>query len=140
MMSSTASYNFEQLSTDFNNMFSSSQYLNTEGLKKLQHSGWQGKTSMSMRGVSWRVWLGLLPQKMTLWPQKLEDCFQKYEHLKAAHLPDINKVQVDPLAGMFSGGGITSEVEEEGARDSGGDWDAYYKVILILILHHLLFY
>lgn len=115
-------YTYKQLSSDFHNVFGSTMCLDTQGLQAVQRSGWQGETCLSLRGLSWRVWLGLLPQKMTLWPQKLEQDFQKYEQLKAMHLPDINKVQVDPLSGMSSC--------EEGGQ--GGDWDAYYKVRLSL--------
>ena len=124
MLSSTIKYDFEQLSTDFCNTFGSTKYLDITRLKQLQHSGWQGEMCLSMRSISWRVWLGLLPQSMILWPQKMEQDYQEYEELKTVHLPDINKVQADPLAGMFSGQ-VEVEEEEEGR---GGGWDAYYKV------------
>jgi hypothetical protein len=113
-------YEYEQLATDFRSLFGAKkQYLDTAWLKKLQHSSWLGQTCMSMRGLSWRVLLGLLPLDMTQWPQTMEKLYQDYEHLKTLHLPDINQVKVDPLSGMFS-------AEEE----RGGDWDAYYKVSL----------
>lgn len=113
-MSST--YDYENLTTDFRNLFGSKLVLDVGWLKKLQNSCWLGQTSMPMRSISWRVVLGVLPVDLTLWSDKLENDYLEYEKLKNLHLPDINRVKVDPLSGMC-------EAEEE-----SGDWAAYYKV------------
>lgn len=110
-------YDYEQLVSDFHSLFGRRQYLDTAWLKKLQHAGWVGLISLSMRGVSWRVLLGLLPVDKSLWPQAMEQSYLQYERLKKVHLPDINQVKVDPLSGLFSA-----------EKDRGADWDAYYKV------------
>ena len=77
---------------------------------------------MPMRGISWRVLLGVLSPDMTHWSTKLEKDYESYEELKALHLPDINHVKVDPLSGMSSGG----------PEDESGDWANYYKVCLLV--------
>jgi hypothetical protein len=114
-----ATYDFERLATDFHNLFGSKQQLDAAWLKKLQYSSWLGQTGMSMRSVSWRVLLGVLPTDLSQWPATMEKNYKEYENLKKEHLPDINQVKVDPLSGMCG----SKEEEEE-----SGDWAAYYKV------------
>jgi hypothetical protein len=115
-------YEYEQLATDFHTLFGAKKQLDAAWLKKLQHYGWLGETSMSMRSISWRVLLGVLPPEMNYWSTTMEQNYQTYEGLKTAHLPDINRVKVDPLSSMCGGG------EEDDEGRGGGDWDVYYKV------------
>lgn len=112
-------YSYKQLSTEFHTLFGTKQQqLDAAWLKKLQYSCWLGNTAMPMRGISWRVLLGVLPLDLSLWPSQMEKNYREYEQLKKDHLPNINEVKVDPLSGMCSAA----------KEEADGDWDAYYKV------------
>ena len=120
-------YSYEQLCIDFHSSFGSKKFLDVAWLKKLQHNGWMGMTCLSMRALSWRVMLGVLLPDLTKWPKEMESHHFDYEELKATHLPDLNRVQADPLSGVTTG------------QEEGGEWERYYSVRFRTVINVLVY-
>jgi hypothetical protein len=51
------------------------------------------------------------------WTTELRDQLQSYKDIKTSSLPDVNRVQMDPLLGASNEG-----------------WDDYYKVCLSVVI------
>ena len=90
------------------------------GLKDLQRKVCSNTDVISpaIRGLAWRVFLGVLPynKPMTTWRAELEKQSSDYARMKEDTMPSLVKVQADPLCGLSDG-----KNEDE--------WTAYYKNI-----------
>lgn len=79
---------------------------------------WTGSTcSTALRGICWRVYLGLLSSTdKSQWAGQLTGSLRTYQELKKRVMPSIANVKADPLSGLAS--------EDKKGND---EWNSYYK-------------
>ncbi len=107
---------------DFQKFFGSSSSSNgttipPSCIQELLRLSWTAKLEpIGLRGLCWRVMLGLLSHKdRGLWYSECQKNLSYYQELKSQQMPSINKVSVDPLSALSQGNSMSDE------------WKAFYK-------------
>lgn len=103
---------------EFNSLFGRPVSEGDSLVFRIQQKAWTGCLPPSLRGISWRVLLGLLPNSTSveLWAKEFQSQFISYKKLKEENLPRIDKVSIDPLTAL------SGETQSE-------EWTNYYKDI-----------
>lgn len=88
-------------------------------IKQLLRFAWSGNmSSEALRALCWRVLLGILcGSDKSKWHITLKDQVTSYHELKMKIMPSLDKVEMDPLSALSSGGSQSLE------------WENYYKNI-----------
>lgn len=109
---------------------SSSTTIPPSCIQELLRISWTAKQeSIGLRGICWRVMLGLLSNKdRSQWTKELQHSIVYYKQLKDEEMPDIAKVssQMDPLSALVAS---SSSGGNSGLSD---EWKQYYKNVELL--------
>jgi hypothetical protein len=89
---------------------------------ELLRRAWTGSmSSMGMRGLCWRYFLGLISsQDKSAWVGELSKMITSYKDLKSKLMPSIDKVKADPLSALAENDSTNEE------------WNKYYKNIELI--------